>query len=366
MLEMISLASGYGNFTVPAAASEAAVRIIGAGPLPVSEAAGLPALREALAQRYTRPVAANQVVVTPGAKSALFALFKTLLRPDEEVLLPLPNWFGFEGLIERAGGQVRHLPLSPADDYALTPTTLAAAITPNTRILLLSNPNNPTGRVYSRREMEALLEVTRRFPELYVVSDEIYHLITFGAKPVPSLLDFEDPHQRHVVVNGFSKSLALIGWGVGYLVAPPAVAGACAAWQFATSVAVPAPNQHAALAATQGAAAIANKLLTQLQPTRELLLAELAHLPQVPPVRPEGTYYAFPDFRAYLNSNLPAAEAAAELVTSFQEAGVQVVDGSSCGAPGFVRLSYAVPENALREAMARIAQVLQKRQAAVA
>jgi aspartate aminotransferase len=366
MRELISLASGYGNFAVPAEAAEAAMQVIAAGQLPVSEAAGLPALREALAQRYTQPVAATQVVVTLGAKSALFALFKTLLRPEDEVLLPMPNWFGFGELVTRAGGRVCPLPLSSEHGFALTPATLEAALTPHTRILLLSNPNNPTGRVYSRQEVKALLEVTRRFPELYVVSDEIYNLITFGAEPVPSLLDFEDPQEQHIVVNGFSKSLALIGWGVGYLVAPAAVAAVCAAWQFATSVSVPAPNQHAALAATHAAPSIASQLLAQLQPTRELLLAALAELPQVPLTQPEGTYYAFPDLRAYLNPNLPALEAAAELVANFREAGVQVVDGSSCGAPGFVRISYAVPENSLREAMARIAQVLQARQATLA
>ncbi|WP_210116314.1 pyridoxal phosphate-dependent aminotransferase [Hymenobacter fodinae] len=364
MRDKISLASGYGNFAVPAVAAEAAIRSISSGTLPVSDAAGLPALREALAQGYQRPITATQVVVTPGAKSALFALFKTLLRPQEEVLLPTPNWFGFGELITRAGGRVCPLPLSSESNYALTPAQLEAALTPQTRILLLSNPNNPTGRVYTRQEMQALLDVTRRFPELYVVSDEIYHLITFGAEPVPSLLDFEDPHERHVVVNGYSKSLALIGWGVGYLVAPAAVAAACAAWQFATSVAVPAPNQLAALAATQAASAIAAELLAQLQPTRARMLAELAALPHVPHGQPEGTYYAFPDFRAYLTPHLPAAAAAAELVASFQEAGVQVVDGSSCGPPGFVRLSYAVPEETLREAMHRIALVLQARQLA--
>ncbi|QJX45429.1 pyridoxal phosphate-dependent aminotransferase [Hymenobacter taeanensis] len=361
MQESISLASGYGNFTVPPAAAKAAIRLIEAGPLPAGDAAGLPELREALAQRYAPSVTASQVVVTPGAKSALFALFKTLLRPQDEVLLPLPNWFGFGELIERAGGVVRALPLSPESNFALTPEILEAALTPSTRILLLSNPNNPTGRVYSHQELAALLQVTQRFPGLYVVSDEIYDLITFGPQPVPSLLDFADPHERHVVVNGFSKSLALIGWGVGYLVAPAAIAAACAAWQYATSVAVPAPNQHAALAATHAAPAIAAGLLAQLQPTRALLLAGLAALPLVPPTQPEGTYYVFPDFRAYLNPKLPAAEAAAELVASFREAGVLVVDGTSCGAPGFMRISYAVPESSLREAVARIARVLEQR-----
>lgn len=365
MQDLISLASGYGSFAVPPAAAEAAIRVIQAGPLPVGEASGLPALRQALADQYQRPspaaaVSASQVLVTPGAKSALFALLSTLLRPHDEVLLPTPNWFGFTQLIERVGGQARFLPLASEDNYALTPAALEATITPRTRILLLSNPNNPTGRVYNRNELAALLEVTQRYPDLYVVSDEIYNLITFGLEPVPSLLEFPDPQERHVVVNGFSKSLALIGWGVGYLVAPAAVAAACAAWQFATSVVVPAPNQHAALAATQQARSIAASLLEQLQPTREALLTGLARFPEVVPGQPDGTYYAFPDLRAYLSPAVPPATAAAELTAKFRQAGVDMVDGTSCGAPGFFRMSYAVPEPVLHEALHRMSRVLRR------
>jgi aspartate aminotransferase len=363
MQNLISLASGYGSFAVPPAAAEAAIRVIQAGPLPAGEAGGLAELREALAQQYLRPgavasVSASQVVVTLGAKSALFALLSTLLRPGDEVLLPTPNWFGFRQLIEHAGGQVQVLPLASEDNYALKPATLEAALTPRTRILLLSNPNNPTGRVYTRPELAALLEVTRRFPDLYIISDEIYNLITFGPEPVPSLLEFPDPQQQHVVVNGFSKSLALIGWGVGYLVAPAAVAAACAAWQFATSVAVPAPNQHAALAATRAAPAIAAGLLEQLRPTRAALLSGLELFPKVPAIQPEGTYYLFPDLRAYLSPALPPAAAAAALLARFREAGLELVDGTSCGAPGFFRMSYAVPKAVLHEALDRMSRVL--------
>ncbi|WP_055562263.1 pyridoxal phosphate-dependent aminotransferase [Hymenobacter sp. AT01-02] len=278
--------------------------------LPVAHIAGLPALRQALAERYqgAAAISSDQVVVTPGAKSALYALLVMLLRPQDEVVLPTPNWFGFDKLLARTSATVRHVPLSGADNYALTPAALRAALTPRTRILLLSNPNNPTGRVYHRAELAALLEVTREFPDLYVLSDEIYNLISFGAEPVPSLLDFPDPAGRHVVVNGFSKSLALIGWGIGYLVAPAALAQACAEWQFATSVAVPVPAQQGALAATHDATSIAAELCHQLHLTRPLLLNYLGSLSRVPTLLPEATYYAFPDLRAYLDPALPLAK----------------------------------------------------------
>ena len=360
ILETLSLASGYGNFAVPEVALAAATAALAAGhsaPLDVSPIAGLPELREALAARYRQRGAtgltAEQVVVTSGAKTALFALLCELLQPGDDVLLPTPNWFGFFEMVSRAGGELRTLPLPAADTYALRPETLRAALTPATRLLILSNPNNPTGRVYARAEWAALLAVTADFPDLWVLSDEIYEGITFGPEPVPTLLAWPDPRQRHVVVSGFSKSLALAGWGVGCLVAPAALAAAVAARLFATGAAVPVPAQAAALAATEHAEAIGAALCAQLAPTRQLLLDGLAALPGAAGtvVAPEGTYYVFADFTRFLSPDLPAAEASAQLVQRLADAGVAVVDGATCGAPGFVRISYAVDEAVLRPAL---------------
>jgi aspartate aminotransferase len=364
---MLTLASGYGNFAVPGVALAAADEALNHArqnglPLPVSPVAGLPELREALAHRYRQrgatSVTAEQVVVTAGTKAGLFALLSEMLRPGDDVLLPTPNWFGFCDLVRRAGGALRLLPLSAANNYALTPEMLRAALTPATRLLIISNPNNPTGRVYSRAEWAALLAVTADFPDLWVLSDEIYEGINFGAEPVPTLLALPGPHPRHVVVSGFSKSLALAGWGVGCLVAPPELAQAVAARIFSTGLAVPVPAQQAALAATQHAEAIGTALCAQLRPTRQLLLDGLAALPGAPAVAPpEGTYYVFADFTRFLAPGLPAQEASATLVRQLAEAGVEVVDGASCGAPGFVRLSYAVAEEDLRRALAIIGSV---------
>ncbi|SET11087.1 pyridoxal phosphate-dependent aminotransferase [Hymenobacter actinosclerus] len=365
MTQPVSLASGYGNFAVPAEATAAAARALRASPLAVLPAAGSEPLRAALAGRSAAPAAAAplgpaNVVITPGAKAALFALLQTVLRPGDEVLLPTPSWFGFDELIARAGGTLRTLPLSAADNYALPPEQLRAALSgARTRVLLFSNPNNPTGRRYNRAELASWLRVAADFPDLYLLSDEIYDLIHFEPEPPVSLLDFPDPHGRHLVVNGFSKSLALIGWGLGYLVAPAEIAAACAARQHATGAAVPAPLQAAALAVTEAAPEVAARLLAQLRPTRSYLLDFLETLPAIgPPAAPTGTYYAFPDLRAHLCPGLAPAPASAELVARLCTAGVAVVDGAGCHAPGFARLSYAVPESDLATACERLAGVL--------
>ncbi|MBO2008053.1 pyridoxal phosphate-dependent aminotransferase [Hymenobacter negativus] len=364
---MVSLASGYGNFAAPEVALEAAKAVLRDAqaqgvPLVVSPAAGLPALREAMAQRYQQrgavAVTAEQVIITGGAKSGLFAVLSELLCSGDEVLMPTPNWFGFFDLVRRAGGELRTFPLAAADNYALTPETLLQALTPATRLLILSNPNNPTGRVYAREEWAALLSVTAEFPNLWILSDEIYEGICFGDAPVTTLLAMPGSHEQHVVISGFSKSLALTGWGVGCLVAPVVLARAVAARQFSTGAAVPVLSQLAALAATEHADAIGAALCAQLGPTRQQLLAALAALPGAPAVvAPEGTYYVFADFTRFLTPGLPAAEGSATLVRRLAEAGVEVVDGASCGAPGFVRLSYAVDEAALQQALVAIATV---------
>lgn len=360
----VSLASGYGNFTVPPEAAGAAAHAFQTSPLVVLPAAGSEALRAALAGRPrpsgAAPLEPANVVITPGAKAALFALLKTVLRPGDEVLLPTPSWFGFDELVARAGGTLRTLPLSPANNYALSAEQLREELSSRTRVLLFTNPGNPTGRRYSRAELTEWLQVTADFPDLYLLSDEIYDLIYFEPEPPVSLLDFPDPHGRHLVVNGFSKSLALIGWGMGYLVAPAPVAAACAAWQHATGAAVPAPLQAAALAVTEAAAEVAGRLLEQLRPTRAYLRDFLATLPATiaqPPL-PAATYYAFPDLRAYLRPGLLPPPASAELMGRLRTAGVEVVDGAGCHAPGFARISYAVPETELATACQRMAEVL--------
>ncbi|MBW3128754.1 pyridoxal phosphate-dependent aminotransferase [Hymenobacter profundi] len=362
---LVSLASGYGPYPTPAVAVEAAMAALRSNrALPVSAAEGQPELRAALASHYRQRgathVTPEHVVVTPGGKAGLLTLLQAVLQPGDEVLVPTPAWFGFWEVIQRAGGVVRLLPLSADDNYAFTPTQLAEALTPRTRLLLLTNPNNPTGRLYTRAEVGALLEVTQQHPELLVLSDEIYDLVQFGEDPTPTLLSFPDPHAQHLVLNGFSKSLELVGWGVGYLVMPPALARKCAAIQFATGKSVPAPAQAAAQAAVEAADAIAVDLLARLAPNRTQLLHALTALPHVPALPPPaGTYYAFPDLRAYLPPAESEEVASAALVAHLKSNGVEVVDGTSCGTPGFVRLSYAVESEVLTEALPRLRMALE-------
>ncbi|QIX60360.1 aminotransferase class I/II-fold pyridoxal phosphate-dependent enzyme [Hymenobacter sp. BT18] len=354
---LISLASGYVPFPAPATVAQQLPGLLAQPGAYASPVAGLPELRAALVQRFPA-VSPEQVVITPGAKAALFSLFCTTLQPGDEVLLLTPSWFGFDELVRLAGGTLRTLALSAEDGYALDPAALAATLTPRTRVVLFSNPNNPTGRIYSAPELATLLAVLAARPDVLVVSDEIYERVSFG-QPVPSLLGFPDPAQRHVVIHGFSKSLALVGWGIGYLVAPLAIAQACAQWQGKTAAAPAVPSQLAALVATQAADTIGAELLRLLTPRREQLQQGLTRL-GLPYVPTAGTYYIFADFRAFLRPGLTLTEASGMLVEQLRAGGVEVVDGATCHAPGYARLSFAASEAELTEALARIGTVLEQ------
>lgn len=365
MIPILSLADGYGPYPTPAIALEAARAALAADQLRPGPAEGLPRLREAVGRRYQRLTGAAvdpaRVVVTPGAKFAVLAVLETLLRPGDEVLIPTPNWFGFYDLVARAQGATpRLLPLAAADDYALRPEALAAALTPQTRLLILTNPNNPTGRVYSAAEYAALLEVTARYPDLYVLSDEIYDGLVYDGGAIATLLQFPDEQGRHVVVNGFSKSLAMASWRVGYVVAPPAVALAVRDYVFRTVSGVAPLNQLAAAAALDAFEDVTSELRESLTRNRELLLAGLQRI-GVPAMVPQGAYFVFADLRAWLPPDPDPLAASAALFARLRDhARLQLVDGGTCGAPGFARITFAVTIADLREGLRRLATGLRK------
>ena len=330
-------------------------------------AQGLPALREAIADRYRRTagiaVDTARIVVTPGTKYAVHTLLQTLLQPGDEVLIPTPNWFGFHQLMTRArGATLRLLPLDAADGYALPPAAVVAALTPQTKLLILTNPGNPTGRVYALAELNAVLAAVRAArPDVWVLSDEIYDGITFepSLRPAPTVLALPDPGGRHVVINGFSKSLAMAGWRVGYVVAPPALAPVLTQYLLDTVSGVAPLNQLAGAAATDHFEAVTRDLLTALVPAREVLLSGLDQL-GVPAFPTQGAYYAFADLRPWLPAGFAseAAASAALLARLRDEFGLLLIDGATCGAPGFARITFAAPVADLREGLRRLARGL--------
>ncbi|WP_114781293.1 pyridoxal phosphate-dependent aminotransferase [Botryobacter ruber] len=368
-MHLINLASGLSYFPTPEKATAAATIALAAdvngkyGPME-----GITELRTAIAERYTAEgvvTGAAQILITPGSKMALFNLFSVLLRHGDEVVVPTPFWFGFEELMKYSKGKLVPLPTTLESNYTLTPEALRSTLSDRSRILLLTNPGNPTGRVYTKPELEAILDVAADFPNLYVLSDEIYDFVTYGS-PFTSILSCEGTTERTVVVGGISKTFAMAGWRVGYIVGTPDLISRFLDFQASTEGGISPLLQHAALAAIEARAAILPPMLQALDQNRQLVKEKLGLIPQVRYVLPQGAYYFFPDFSYYINSSTPTGEKIAtstDLCRYLKETvALELAPGDKFRAPGHARMSFAVEQEVLEEAMQRLIHALHQLQ----
>ncbi|GAB3815375.1 pyridoxal phosphate-dependent aminotransferase [Pontibacter rugosus] len=364
-MEVISLAAGSSYFKSPEAATEAAIKALQEGKTFYGPTQGTPALRKAISQKYKAEgiaIEPAQVLVTPGTKQALYNLFTILLRQGDEVVVPTPAWFGFHELLKYNSGTLVPLPTKLEEGYQLTPDMLRNTLTERSRILLLTNPGNPTGRTYSQQELEALLEVTKDFQNLYVLSDEIYDLVTYG-NPVTSILSCQGAKAaRTIVVNGFSKSFAMSGWRLGFILGPEALITKCVDFQNATMSGVSEFVQDAAQATIESKEKLLPAMQEVLQHNREVMRQGLDIIPEVKYYLPDGAYYFFPDFSHYLNRTSITGET---LLTSIDLCrylrtcyNLELSPGDYFGAPGHARMSFAVETPRLEDALRRLRQGL--------
>ncbi|HEV8650659.1 MAG TPA: pyridoxal phosphate-dependent aminotransferase [Actinomycetes bacterium] len=329
--------------------------------------AGLPELRAAVAAKTARDsgyqVEAGQVLVTNGAKQAVFEAFATLLDPDDEVLLPAPYWVTYPEAITLAGGVPVVVPTGAEAGFRATVEQLEAARSPRTKALLFVSPSNPTGAVYPRDEVEAIGRWAAE-SGVWVVTDEIYEHLVYGDNQfhsmpvlVPELAD------RCVVVNGVAKTFAMTGWRVGWMVAPTDVVKATANLQSHATSNVCNVAQAAALTAVSGDLACAAEMRAAFDRRRRRIHELLAAIPGVACTEPQGAFYAFPSLQGVLGRELRGRTPAStlELVeVILDEARVAIVPGEAFGAPGYARLSYALGDDDLVEGVTRIAQLLEE------
>lgn len=353
-MESISLASGATYFPSPDSAGQAAITAIRNNKTYYGLAQGTVALREALANRYLEQnqttLSPEQILITPGTKMALFNILSQLIKPGDEVILPVPNWFGLQLILEQLLAVPVYLPTFPENNYDLDLENLETLITPRTRLFLFCNPCNPTGRVYTTEEVQAVLDVLNPYPEIYILSDEIYDFVTYG-KRVPSLCEFEDPAQRHIVVNGFSKSFAMSGWRIGYLIMPLPLVKSCVQFQDTIYSGVSEFVQEAALQTVLNLNTILPPMLEVLAQNKAILKDFLTEL-QVPFFEPEAAYYIFPDLSEYLKGDIHTGLRLCEYLCD--EFKVEIRPGEYFGAPGFARISFALEPIQLATALERL------------
>ena len=327
--------------------------------------AGLPELRAAVADKTAgdlgMPVAASQVLVTNGAKQALYNTFATLLDPGDEVLFNAPYWVTYPESIRLAGGVPVAVPTEESSGFRATVADLEAARTSRTKVLLFASPQNPTGAVYRRDEVEAVGRWAAD-NDLWVVTDEIYQLLVYGDVGFTSIVArAPELAERSVVINGVSKTYSMTGWRVGWMVGPVDVITAATNLQSHATSNVDNVAQAAALAGLTGPMDAAEEMRAAFDRRRQRMLELLRAIPGVTCVEPHGAFYAFPSFAGVLGKELGPRRPTttgelAEVI--LEEARVAVVPGEAFGAPGYMRLSYALGDTDLEEGLNRIAKLL--------
>lgn len=332
-------------------------------------AGGLPELKEAIVAKTLRDsgyaVTASQVLVTNGGKQALYEAFATLLDPGDEAILPAPYWTTYPEAIALAGGVPVEVMTDETTGYRATVAQLEAARTPRTKLVVFVSPSNPTGAVYSPDEVRAIGEWAVEHG-IWVVTDEIYeHLVygdaKFSSMPVlvPELAD------RCVIVNGVAKTYAMTGWRVGWLIGPADVIKAATNLQSHATSNVANVSQIAALAAVSGDLAAVDEMKVAFDRRRQLIVSLLDAIPGVTCPLPEGAFYVYPSVKALVGKTIrghkigSSAELAALIL---DEAEVAVVPGEAFGTPGYLRFSYAISDDDIREGVQRIDALLREAQ----
>ncbi|MFC6999787.1 pyridoxal phosphate-dependent aminotransferase [Rufibacter roseus] len=359
-MDIIPMHLGVAHFKTPQIAIDAMQEALVSQETYYGPNEGIAELRLAVAQRYFEddgiPVPAEQVLITHGTKHALHLFLQSFLQPGDEVIAPAPFWFAFPEMVSQAGGKLISLPPNPEEDYALPLSAIKEHLSPTTRLLLLTNPGNPTGRAYSLKELEAVAQLMEQHASLHVLSDEIYDGLALHGT-IKSFLHFEHLRHRVTVVNGFSKSFAMSGWRIGYIIAPFPVLQKVNELQQKIISGVSPFTQVGAAAALRHRHQIWEGFKNELLQKREKVAAVLQQLPQLSYVLPDAGYYFTIDIKGCLEEHSPASpfKLVEEWAAALKEqVGLEVLPGTAMGMPTAVRMSYALPDYVLASALDRL------------
>lgn len=364
--DIIGLSLGEPDFTIPEFIKEAGIKAIQDDYHSYPPVDGYSDLKQAIIQKFQRDnnltYKPSQIVVSTGAKQALSNLTMILLEEGDEVLLPAPYWVSYADQCKLAGGIPKEISTSVEDNFKVTPQALEEAITPRTKLIIYSSPCNPSGSVYSKKELRALADVLVNYPDIIVISDEIYEYINFKGKHT-SMAEFEDMYDRTVVVNGVSKAFAMTGWRIGYIGAPEWIARACNKMQGQVTSGANVIAQRAAIAALEASPTAIKYMIDAFKQRRKLISNLLSDIKGFKTNKPEGAFYIFPDISYYFGKTLRGKNintASDFSLYLLEEAKVATVTGEAFGDPNCIRLSYAASENDIREAIKRIKEVVEE------
>jgi aspartate aminotransferase len=363
-IDVINLSVGEPDFNTPDHIKNAAKRAIDDNFSFYSPVPGYPDLRKAIVEKLKREnnldYTMDQIIVSNGAKQSVCNVLLSIVGAGDEVIVPAPYWVSYVEMVKLAEGTNVIVNAGIEQDFKITPTQLEEAITPRTKAFILCSPSNPTGSVYSRQELSRLAEVLAKYPDVTVLADEIYEHINYAGKH-ESIAQFEDIRERVVVINGVSKAYAMTGWRIGFIAAPLWIAKACNKLQGQYTSGPSSLAQKASVAAFAGDQTCVETMRRAFLRRRDLITGLCREIPGVKLNVPQGAFYIFPEVSCYFGKSVDGRtiENAADLAMYLLEAAhVATVGGAAFGAPGCIRLSYAVSDENIIEAVKRIKKAL--------
>jgi len=366
-VNVISLSFGEPDFPTPNHIKEAAKKAMDDNFTYYSPVPGYPDLRKAIVNKLKEEnnldYDISQIVVSTGAKQALANAIMCLVNPGDEVIIPTPYWVSYSEMVKLADGESVFIDATIESDFKISAAELEAAITPKTKLFMFSSPCNPTGSLYSKNELESLAKVFEKYPNIYILSDEIYEHINFADKH-ESIAQFDSIKDRVIIINGFSKAYAMTGWRVGYLAANTAIAAATDKLQGQVTSGTCSIAQKAALAAYEGGLESVLIMRDAFLKRRDIVYNLLKEIPGVKTNLPEGAFYFFPDISFFFGKKTETGEVikdSADMALYLLNTGhVATVGGDSFGNNDCIRFSYAASEDNLKEALKRIKEALAK------
>lgn len=363
--DVIGLTLGEPDFDTPTHIREAAKEALDQGFTHYPPVAGYPELRQAIAMKLKRDNGLSydekQIVVSTGAKQSLFNVVHALINPGDRAILTAPYWVSYRAMLHLTHANVHTIQTSVEADYKISPEQLDAALTPDTKLIFLTTPSNPTGSMYSKEELTDLVAVLEHYPQTFIISDEIYEYITFGKVHV-SLGTFASIADRVITVNGFSKGYAMTGWRLGYLAASHEVAALCEKVQGQCTSGSNAFAQRGAITALTGDLAPTFAMRDAFRERRDFLYPLLKQIDGLEVNLPDGAFYFYPDLAQFLGKTAPSGSSISTIddlcMYLIEEVGLAVVPGSAFGTDTHIRLSYAYSTADLQEGLNRLQEGL--------
>ena len=363
-IDVIGLSLGEPDFNTPEFIKQAAINAVEENWNSYSPVDGYADLKEAICKKFKRDnniqYKPSQIVVSTGAKQSIANVCMVLLNPGDEVLLPAPYWVSYSAIATLAEAKSVIIPSTIENDFKISPEQLEGSINSKTKLVMFNSPNNPSGTIYTKKELEAMGEILKKYPDVYILSDEIYEHINYGT-PHFSIAGIPDLYDRTITVNGVAKAFAMTGWRIGYIGAPEWIAKACNKMQGQITSGANCIAQRATITALNEPITKIQYMIDEFAKRREIIIKLLKDIPGIKLNKPSGAFYVFPDVSSYFGKVLNGKKI--KNATDFalyllEKAHVATVTGEAFGNGNCIRISYAASEEKIRLAIERISSAL--------